>query len=137
MGFNVAADPAASGAPPPPLHEARQRINKTGTIRMSAATEVGSQTSDGSRPGRRLSTAERVPPLARVVDEHQLTPLELLEPAPPLDRLEVFAWVGGVVAADADAVWRPDHARRPKPARGNPVVNRVVARRLVNRHCGG
>src|SRR5205814_10685409 len=91
----------------------------------------------GSAAGRGEAAAEGEPAFARVVDEHQVAAVELLEPPPPLDRVEVFAGVGRVVAAEADAVGAADDARRVQTAARRPVVDRVVVGGLVDGHAGG
>src|SRR5688500_3640352 len=89
-------------------------------------------------PRRRQARAHREPALGRVVDELQIAAVELLEPAPPLDRLERFLLGGELVAAQADAVGLPGHARGPEAAARSPVVDRVVVRGFVDGHtCHG
>src|SRR4030095_5483644 len=91
--------------------------------------QISSSASARSQPA-----AQGEPPLGRVIDQLEIAAIKLLEPAPPFDGLQLFAQVRIRVAAQADFGWFAGNRCPPQAAAGRPVVDRVVIRRLVNRH---
>src|SRR5690349_12150964 len=62
----------------------------------------GRAKTNSSTARRREARAEGEPAFGRIVDELQIAAVEFLEPAPPLDRLELFVLGCELVAAEAD-----------------------------------
>src|SRR5262249_16767070 len=82
----------------------------------------------------RQTRCQREPPLGRIVNQLQISPVELLEPPPPFNGLEVLFFGGELVAAQTNSIRLPAYTGRPEAAAGAPVKNCLMIGCFVNGH---